>query len=353
MAFILLFRQTPMAQANKLLNDIVFAIISVVLFLIYIFRNYNIGTDYRLYHSFFLVSPEQLNLWGIEKGYIFINTISQESNNFILVSVIIYLLYFFGLYYLSRTFKFDKLIFLSLFVITYMYYYPFNGMRQMGAMGIIAFGYSFYIRNREKRILKYVYLLIAIFIASLIHSSAYICILYLVFERINLKKTYVIVCAILSLVLIQSSLATKISTFLIGLSPTYTAKYLTNNSIDYFTNTSPIGLLLVILIIIQYLFLYFYVDKVNLDEVSINEKIIINGYLLLLVLYSCTSVLLYRISWYFYAFQLFFACMVFMTNNKKISVLYKTLFFIFLLIFYLYELLYINNGQIVPYQLLS
>lgn len=123
MSFILLIRQEPKLYFNTLMKNSVFTSISLVLFFIFILRDYSVGTDYKLYHVFFLSSPEQLNIWGIEKGYIFINTLAQNLNNFIIVSVIIYLIYFTGLYYLSKNINIDKLTFISLFVITYMYYY--------------------------------------------------------------------------------------------------------------------------------------------------------------------------------------------------------------------------------------
>lgn len=353
MSFILLIRQEPKLYFNTLMKNSVFTSISLVLFFIFILRDYSVGTDYKLYHVFFLSSPEQLNIWGIEKGYIFINTLAQNLNNFIIVSVIIYLIYFTGLYYLSKNINIDKLTFISLFVITYMYYYPFNGMRQMGAMGIVAFGYGLYIKNHDKFIARYVYLFGGIFLASFIHNSAYICIIYLLFEYININKFMIPCYAFLSLILGMTSVSSKISFFVLGFSSTYTQKYLLDNSLTFFTNSSKIGLTLMIIILIQFVFVYFYVSKVDEKGNNFIEKIVINGYLLLLMLNACTSVLLYRISWYFFLFQLLFSCLVFSPNNRRVSAFYKLLFFIFLLVLYFYELLYISNGEIVPYQLMK
>lgn len=226
-------------------------------------------------------------------------------------------------------------------------------MRQMGAMGIVAFGYGLYIKNHDKFIARYVYLFGGIFLASFIHNSAYICIIYLLFEYININKFMIPCYAFLSLILGMTSVSSKISFFVLGFSSTYTQKYLLDNSLTFFTNSSKIGLTLMIIILIQFVFVYFYVSKVDEKGNNFIEKIVINGYLLLLMLNACTSVLLYRISWYFFLFQLLFSCLVFSPNNRRVSAFYKLLFFIFLLVLYFYELLYISNGEIVPYQLMK
>lgn len=179
-------------KENKILKIIFFIFSFMPFFLISAFR-YDVGTDFltRYVADFYKIN-EGLNVDNLEVGYKIIIKICQfftdnSQSIFIVTSFIINLLITYTI------FKYSKNKYLS--VIVYFFggflFLSLNAVRQFLAMSLIFWAYPYLIRENK----KWLYI-ISVLIASSIHSSALVMLIFAFFGKnktINYKITLLVV----------------------------------------------------------------------------------------------------------------------------------------------------------------
>lgn len=357
LSIIILSLKDSFIYNNFWLRKIVILLSSFFMLLLSVYRSYSVGKDYSMYHgmfsnydSFFLKSHL------IEPGYVDLNSLAQNLNNFKIIPAACFIVFFIGLYLLSRSCNINEFVFLSSFVMTYTFFMSFNLMRQTMALGFVCMGIYLFIKFSSHRIFKYVITAFLLVVAQQFHNSATFCFLFLFLITFKINKRLMFpYYFIVSYLFITNALG-SLATLLISYSSYYSEKYA--YTYNFFTGEVTRTLPQFILLIIQVLFIHLYMIHDENYFNNIKSKFIINGYIFYTILVTCSNPLLSRLKFYFIIFFLLFSCLMFASReneNRTDAVeknweLIKLSYLVFLIIYYILELIIVNNGAIVPYK---
>lgn len=348
-------------QLHRFQKYIIVILFNVILFVFYVFRSIFVGSDYKTYYSWFqLLTPYQLQNRFVEPGYIFLNRLAQNCNNFLIISLVIYFVCALGLFLLCRQLNLDIFLALAFFILTYFYFFMFNGIRQFLALGILCIGLYCIFKFNGHIFVKYLLFFLIVMIARLFHNTSIFGIVFLLLPKLHYGRKTVIISGVLTIFLYWTNIVRKFFNSLLFLFPSYFMKYGEYNDGGILTSQS-IGdsWVPVIPIVVQFIFLYIFVSFNNKYRKNTEFNFIISGYLLYLVMFSAAgNTIAVRLQTYTYIFPILYSCLFINSNWKceklklrnrvNISCLYKILYVIFMMflyIFYLYE----NNSGIIPY----
>lgn len=357
LAMIILYLKDSFIYYNFWLRKTVTFLLSVFMFLLSVYRSSSVGTDYAMYQGFFSnYDSTFLKTHLIEPGYVDLNTLAQNLDNFKVVPAACFIIFFLGLYLLSKAFNINEFVFLSSFILTYTFFMSFNLMRQTIALGVVCIGLYFFVKLNKHRIIRYLVLLIFLLIAQKFHNSALFCLLFLGLTMFRVNKKIMFPYYFVVSYLFATNLLGSLASVLISYSSYYSEKYAYTS--DFFTGEVSRTLPQFLLLIIQVIFIHLYMIHDEDYSKNIKSRFIINGYLVYTILTTCSNPLLSRLKFYFIIFFLLFSGMMFMSkeNENRLDViennwkLIKLLYLIFIIVYYLMELLVVNNGGIFPYE---
>lgn len=342
----------------------VFIIISFGLMgLIAALRKYTVGTDLtylyvKKFYDIAILSFTQLSKVNMEYGYVVLNKILSLIWNNIQILIIftsIFIYYIYGRFILKNS---NNVFFsTSLFILLNLYFMSMNIIRQQIAVAIILVGYEFLKKNR------YISFIIFVFIASLFHQSALICLVYIAFyNRKFTIKSIVIGIMILAISLFFYkdfiNIFTNLQNFL-GLnvnkdynmyitSQKYGVGIINLNSISSIVLSSAI-----------FLFCLYYMKIVKFEGKTEIEEKNNNFYLYMTLIYTIISinsmnmVIIGRLQYYFFPFVLIILPKAFkyITNkfNKKI---FEGLLFIPIIAKFIYIFFFLAGTLygVMPYE---
>lgn len=157
----------------------------IILFILSAFRGENVGTDTINYKDLF--NSFQLNIdWirlSIEPGWLFLNDViiflGGEYRHLIILSSFLTLA---SVFFVAKKYSLNPMLSILAYYLLYFYFYSFNISRQLLAVSIVLVAFLFLIKNR-------IFLFaILIFFASLFHSSALICLLLILVNKLSGDK---------------------------------------------------------------------------------------------------------------------------------------------------------------------
>ncbi len=302
-------------------------------------RALSVGIDSKNYDSWFklIASGNQKQIYGVEVSFIYIcnivlNVWSNTSFMFFLFAVLSHGLIISTLWKNREHVSFRWGVF--------CYYVMFfanslNGMRQFAAVALVIYATNFV---RQGKYVKFILMIIA---ASLFHLSAFIGLVYILYE-IPFLKNYdrkrkailIILCCVIG----------SFSLFIAG--------YLLNMYSGYFErHASSAGIMMLVkmvMLILSVVIIGMPVDKDERKRCGMFSVF----YALGIALNSLSYVFLYmgRIGLYFYVFEAFFIGWVFKVKNHSIWTVLLKLFYGLLLLYFLYDLLVGNRQGELPYR---
>ncbi|WP_099293696.1 EpsG family protein [Butyricimonas sp. Marseille-P3923] len=179
-------------KQNKILIEYVFIGYFFVLLLIAGIRDFSVGTDTLTYYrnfcdssSVFAVENERA-FSGLQFGWLWINRFFEYFLGYDAFLFACYICILLPVFYVIKKSASNIMLSIVLYILLGMYTISFNIMRQMMAVSLML--YAFYcLKNND--IKKYWIVLI---VASIIHSSAMICIIFFFLDKIKVfeKKIY-------------------------------------------------------------------------------------------------------------------------------------------------------------------
>lgn len=324
----------------------------VTLFLmafIVFFRNVSVGTDYRLYNTFFYSNPQNLYSSFIERGYITINSIAQFFNNFQLIGITLFFILLIGLYTISKTFNVSFQIVIAVYVLTYTFYSSLNLTRQYYAVAISMVGVSVFFKYLDKKnIFAILLFFIFVIIAKQFHSSGYFLLSFVILPYIRVNKKLVFFIALISSFLyFYGGFTQEIITIILKFDPTYVQKYGLN--INVLTGYSSKGIFYFVLMIIQFILLYFAVEY--FDSKRKKDNFILSGVIFNLVMYiGGYNNIFSRIQVYTLVFQILFLSILIKKRNNKVNFIIFGVISIWIIL-YVYRII-TNNSGIVPFSII-
>ncbi|TPR18891.1 EpsG family protein [Apilactobacillus timberlakei] len=350
---LLLFRNT-FFYTNRFIRISLISLIYSFMLVISIFRSPSVGTDYPMYYSIYLnyIADKQNDY--LEKGYAFINSISQENNNFILISFFLCVISFIGFYFLNRTLNINSFTFTFLYVSTFLFFYMFNIIRQFYALSILLIGISIYLKlYNNHRILKYIFFVLIIFLAKLFHNSSLFCLIFLMFPIIKFKSKYILYLLVVTSFFYFTGLLDGFMNYLTSFSPEYILKY-SNADLTMAYATGFKAIIKFVPVIIQFLCLYSVYNKSrNIQSHKLN--FILSGELFYLLLYSGSNNILFaRLQFYLCIFPVLFSCICFdgfcykNANYSFCTIYFKRFLIIFWTLYFVYRIVG-NSAGVVPY----
>ncbi|WKA53962.1 EpsG family protein [Planococcus shixiaomingii] len=278
----------------KLMQLIFLIPIIIFLFFMTVLRSINVGIDYPMYHSFYVNGD-----YGKYFDYLIIliyDFARQEGNFLIFTAMITGLFLMFNLMAIKKV-SYNFFVSFTFFILSYYFFYVFNGMRQAVAISVVFLGITYILKKQLKTKDFLVYLLLIILAMQFHHSAIYMFpIIFLRLLKIN--KPIVIIAFICTVSGYFFALPKEIVSDLLINFNYYSQKYL-NNSEFFFTVNKQKGLIEFFPVLIQYFFLYYILSIKKAEKVS--DKFILTYYLGFLFLYSGSGIeAVDRFQFYFY-----------------------------------------------------
>lgn len=271
-------------------------LIPVIGFLFYIsvFRSLNVGADYSMYYSFYINGDYAENF---DYFIVLIYDFARQEGDFLIFTFILTGLFIaFNLLAIKKL-SYNFFVSFIFFILSFYFFYIFNGMRQAVAISIIFLG-IYYIQKEQLKIKDFLLYLLLIILAMQFHFSAVFAfsIIFLRFPKIN--KSIVIVAFIFTAIGYFFSFPKELFSSLLMNFDFYAQKYV--NNIDFFFSVNKQkGLMEFVPVLIQYLFLYYILTIKRTENKS--SRFILNYYLCFLILYSSSGIeAVDRFQFYFY-----------------------------------------------------
>lgn len=329
----------------KIMSLISLSVISFFLFYISYNRNYLVGTDGFMYYMFFWFQHYELYFDP------FINLIydlSIGNNNFQLFTIITSTLFYIIMIYSMYKMKLDFWAALFYFYASYIYLMSFNIVRQSIAISLVFLAIVLYLTlsNRIKAIIYYV---ISIVLAMNFHFSAILMMPLIILKYVKItSKKILLGTIVISLFYFSTEFKDSIS-FIFEFFNYYSNKYEANNVVFFEVNKEK-GILEFLPVLIQLVFLYFYVKITEKRfEFSFKENFISVYYFSYLILYGLAGIeAVDRFQFYFLpSIILFYSMMHYKLKNSKYMG-YLLLVQIFWILYFLIRL-FSNHHGVVPY----
>ncbi|MEK5361891.1 EpsG family protein [Peribacillus castrilensis] len=354
--FLFLSRAIIVRNNNFFGNEIFVARNNITLFLWFVillglavFKGVNVGTDYPMYYRFFLNG----SYIDLEPGISFFYALAAEYDNFFIFSFCIYLVFLFFIFQGIKKNSPNYLISILLFILMFIYYSSYNGLRQMISVSIIFCFVTYIVSNQKKDRIKFLFIIL---IALMFHNSAIFLLLLFFIPIKKFSSKIVIPLFLLTIVLyFIPAFKNQVGELLINISGFYAEKYAQNQNYFFEVNKEK-GLMQLAPVIIQMgiVLISLYVPQKNI-KLNINYNLFnfsTNIVIINLCLYSLAGVeAIDRIQMYLTCFNIYFYSIFIhiLLNYKK---LYGQILIIFIIAFWFlyYSLRLINNVHgIVPY----
>lgn len=333
------------------LNRIFITSIFIFLFFLSYFRGINVGTDYFLYYRFF---QTELYKEFFDPFIVKMFDVSVYFDDFriiTLISTIIFLTIFF---YLQKKFAYNPVNFTLMFVLSFLYFFFLNGLRQALAMSILWIGLMCLKQPNLKGKIKFVVMVI---IAAQFHISAYMALFFFFISKLRVN----IPLLTLSFFLVTMGFFTdfirdNIESLLLTID-FYRNKYI--NNLDYFFSVNKEkGIIQFIPIFVQFIFFFMWLVFKKWKDFE-GDKMIESYYLFYLLFYSASGIeAVDRFQFYLYPSIIFFYDMImfyFIKYGKTKKEMIISWFFCFLVVtfWFLYFVLRLiqNTHGVVPYLL--
>lgn len=324
-------------------NYIVFSIVSILLILIYSLRYY-VGSDFFLYYLNFNSQNFESRDWLFE----FISKLNYFifDGNWYLHSIILGIITYIPvlLFYRNNSSKF--LISILIYIFSYNYFFPFNGIRQGLALSLYILAYNSLIK-REK--IKFSLYIIGAF---LFHSTVLIAIpfMFLSLVRYNSK----ILKSINLLLVVSVLFIGKLWPLILEVFALIGQEKIANDYSNVVIGDGDMGssyLRLLVYVVPVILGIYYYRIKKNKNNITKVENVILNTQT-----FACILMFASTKYWIFSRVALYFSIFTPVVYVKYIECFEKksqNIYVIILLTVYLiYMLLLLLNGEgsMLPYQ---
>lgn len=271
-------------------------LVPVIAYLFYmtVFRAFSVGTDYIMYRNFFIRGDytEQFDYF-----IVLIYDFARNEGDFLVFTFIITSLFLIFNLVAIRKITYNFFISFTFFVLSFYFFYVFNGMRQAVAISVI-FLAVYFIQKEKMKIRDVLAYLLLIAIAVQFHISA-LFMLPLVFLRFfKTTKLIVLIAFAITMFGYFTPFVKNVLDDFLMLFDFYVQKYESDLD-DFFAVNKEKSLVHFIPVVIQYFFLYF---SLTLQSSKSREnKFLLNFYLAYLFLYSASGVeAIDRMQYYFY-----------------------------------------------------
>ncbi|MFD1862007.1 EpsG family protein [Planococcus chinensis] len=274
----------------------VLLLIPIICYLLYlaIFRSLDVGTDYKMYHNFYLTGEyaEKFDFFVV-----MIYELAHHEGNFLIFTFLITGLFLIFNLLAIKKITYNFFVSFTLFILSFYFFFVFNGMRQAVAIAVI-FLAVYFIQKEHMKKKDFLIFLSLVFIAMQFHFSAIFMFPLILLRFFKVDKKIILIAFSLTVIGYFTPFIKNNIGYSLAVIDFYAQKY--ENDLDFFflVNKEK-GILQFMPVIIQYAFLY-YSFKLKKPE-NIYEKFLINYYLAFLFLYSASGVeAIDRLQYYFY-----------------------------------------------------
>lgn len=190
--FIFLFLGVFIAPKKQ---ELYYWISFVFMFILSAFRDVSVGTDTIAYEMLFRRVEDGGLIGRLERGWYYMNKwIVDFGGGFEWVLIISTILILIPLFWVIKKHSLNPMLSVFLFLAFYIYLQSFNISRQVVSVSIVFASFHFLIKE------KYKYYIMGVFLASLFHTTAMVCIPLIFANRIRYNKIWWSILIILSLI---------------------------------------------------------------------------------------------------------------------------------------------------------
>lgn len=334
-------------------NKIVFPL-SVFLCLVAVFRGKSVGTDILIYNNNFFHTTLDVSTWSkfgdtFEPGFSFLMGLYRElisKTDYLTFYGLIFLVFFLGFLYYVRINDYPIKLSVLFFVLLGFYPMSFNYMRQFFAIGLFLFASAKLIKDK-----RYLWLfLIILCIGFFFHRSSlillgFIPLLFLSEKGVAINKKWYILLVVASflIILVKQQFIDMVmnANFVLNLFSSNEDRYL-----NYIEMNSDMGYLTSLM---QSLFCIFVICITPKNMLSRFEFL---GYLFGVIIYNIVSIISgvavrFPIAYLLFS-TMFFSLLWYRLQSKK-AIIFKSTVIIYSLVYFIYNFLVLNKGEIVPY----
>lgn len=333
---------------NEIKKNVFLTFSGILLFIVSGFRGPFVGTDTLSYFNIYDLANYQsfaklleVN-FGVEKGYLLLNKIigNMFDNRQSIIIFTSFVIIWGVLYFIEKN---SSDVWMSVFLFVTLYYFgvSMNIVRQFMALSVFFIAYE---QLKQNRNLLYILL---IWLASTLHSSAWILLVLLILNKIkpnlrNMKVIFLGAIVITTILYILPSIILDIS-----------GKYIVYEGTKYIEGNSVGGIVIVWLSQVILYFCSMFIIK-NKNNISESEKKSIFLYSVMVLISVCIRILstqiflIHRLSFYFEIFMIVLIPNVVNLLVKE-RLLVKFLICLILALYFYYNLTHAAAG-IVPYE---
>lgn len=341
----------------KLMRIILVIPIIIFLYFLTVFRSLNVGTDYSMYHHLYF-NGKYVEVF--DYFIILVYDLARDKGDFLFFTFILTALFL--LFNLIAIKKISHSFYISFtfFILSFYFFYIYNGMRQAVAISIIFLG-IYFIQKEKLKVKDFLLYVLLIFIAMQFHFSAIYMLPLFALRFLKATKFIVIGAFFITVIGYFSPFTKDIYTNFLMNFDFYVQKY-ENNPEKFFGVNKEKNLLEFIPVLIQYFILYY---SLTLKQTkSISENFIIVYYLGFLLLYLGSGIeAIDRIQFYFYPsiilFYDYLIYTIYTTRSTRInhsSINVSNMMVLFSISFwFLYFVIRVLQGThgIIPYEFMS
>lgn len=342
---------TVCSKETKLLVTVLFVGVQIFLFILYEFRGIHVGTDNWAYHEYFFKPTTTLKQFGIERGYVWLYEVGHKYESYDIVQVSSYLFTFVGAWIYAKRRNIPSLLYTAMLILSYLYFTSFNMVRQLAAIGIVFGALSIFVSSKRPVRFGYRYLLYAIIIclASLLHSSALIALIFPLFLNTRISARMVAIVGSITTIGFFADFGSRVVPLILKLVPYYLQKYGTSSN-DFFSANSK-GIVEFLPVVIQFIILF----GVELNDVEFSKKYHFESTLYLVYLFlfiGSGSSSIIRIQYYLAPIVIYYYSLYILHARKNFGRFHVNIIKVGIILFLvLYALLRVarNVGGIIPY----
>ena len=341
---------------GRVFSASLFSAMLAILLIMYLFRSVTVGTDYWMYRDFFFHTNDFLKANAIEPAYLMLYKYARILDSFYVVSLTSIVIFLAGYFIVVRRFGLNRLLSLSMLVLSYVFFMTFNTMRAMTAIAIVWMGLAIFFSKEDqsgfsvkRKIFNWLGYFSFILLATQFHNSAFIAIIIPITMRFKVHLRTVVICGLITTILFFSRISETIVPRLIQFVPHYVEKYGSDTN-EFFSSGSK-GLIEFLPILIQFiiLFLICLYDKKFIKSNNWVSAL----YLTYLVLFSAGgNSVVTRMQDYWVISSVIFYVEYFQKGKRPVLHLSRTLFTTIIVCFwiaYAFIKLFRNNSGIVPF----
>lgn len=332
-------------------------ILFVMIFLLYSLRNSSVGRDIAGYMETYIEAGKHdifsLDYVYFENGYtLFINICSNMGISFQWFLVITSIITLLPIYYFIKFYSDDKVLSCLIYICYIFFEFNLTGLRQAMATSIVLLGFILLFNNKKLRLIKYI---LCVVLASTFHQSALLALIFIPFFYARNYKISIVFLVLIGLILLlfRDNIIKIIGS-------------VADRDLDSDTGIY-LGWNIIFLILSGVFFLYAaslhksnyglenasYMSLIkfggDVKKFSINIILIEVFFVGLVVYFIFGFTTLLRATQYASISIIVLFPNALKALNYKDGMILKVLFVIYLLFFFVYNTLYGNNLDIVPY----